>query len=151
MKIKQTLLKYWNSIKSFRFERKWDRKNKIITSIGIIVIGYFWGYYYDSTVLLGWSIVIVLGIFLIPILIRKMKEETPSKKADVVSNTNQPQQNNVILCPKCGSNNIFISKRGFNASDACCGALLVGPLGLLCGQSGANTIEKTCLNCNKKF
>jgi len=57
----------------------------------------------------------------------------------------------VLFCPKCGSKNIHIEKRGFDAGGACCGALLVGPFGLLCGQSGANKLEKTCLSCNKKF
>jgi len=75
-------------------------------------------------------------------------------KADLVENTTVTDKSNsqeTLRCPKCGSKNIFISKKGFNASDACCGALLVGPLGLLCGQSGANIIEKNCLDCGKKF
>jgi tellurium resistance protein TerD len=76
-------------------------------------------------------------------------------KADLVGSSQITEkienQRNIILCPKCGSKNVFVSKRGFNASDACCGALLVGPLGLLCGQSGANKIERNCLDCGKKF
>ncbi len=63
-------------------------------------------------------------------------------------NTQQPKK---LTCPRCGSNNIYVNKKGFDAGNACCGALLVGPLGLLCGQSGANKIEKNCLDCKKKF
>jgi tellurium resistance protein TerD len=58
---------------------------------------------------------------------------------------------NMLRCPRCGSNNIFVAKKGYSASNGCCGAVLLGPLGLLCGQSGANKLEKTCLNCKKKF
>ena len=61
------------------------------------------------------------------------------------------QQENIIYCPKCGSKNVFVSKKGFDAGGACCGAMLLGPFGLLCGQSGANKIEKNCLDCGKKF
>ena len=37
------------------------------------------------------------------------------------------------------------------SGGGCLGAILFGPLGLLCGQSGANKIQKTCLKCNKNF
>jgi len=82
----------------------------------------------------------------VPVAKEELINNTPEK-----SNLGNTQQSNVILCPKCGSNNIFISKKGFDAGSACCGAMLIGPFGLLCGQSEANKIEKTCLNCNKKF
>lgn len=72
-----------------------------------------------------------------------------SDKPQVVSPTQS--QNKVLSCPKCSSTNIHVEKRGFDAGSACCGALLVGPFGLLCGQSGANKLEKTCLSCGKKF
>jgi hypothetical protein len=88
-----------------------------------------------------------LGYVFIPKIIKKMDEQ----KEDRSSAVRPLPQDNIILCPKCGSNNIFISKRGFDASNACCGAILLGPLGLLCGQDGANRIEKNCLNCGKKF
>lgn len=67
-----------------------------------------------------------------------------------ISNISKSQEK-ILSCPKCGSKNIHIEKKGFDANSACCGALLVGPLGLLCGQSNANKLEKTCLSCGKKF
>jgi tellurium resistance protein TerD len=67
-----------------------------------------------------------------------------------VANISQ-SQGKILCCPKCGSKDIHIDKRGFDAGGACCGAVLLGPLGLLCGQSGANKLEKTCLSCGKKF
>lgn len=67
------------------------------------------------------------------------------------ANDSTQQQPKKLICPKCGSKNIYISKRGYDAGSACCGAILLGPFGLLCGQSGANKIEKICLDCKKKF
>jgi len=78
---------------------------------------------------------------------RHCKSDLEESKIDNVSKS----QEKILICPKCGSKNIHIEKRGFDAGSACCGALLVGPLGLLCGQDGANKLEKTCLNCGKKF
>lgn len=64
-----------------------------------------------------------------------------------------------MRCPNCNSENVnFISKttkRGFYASDACCGALLFGWIGLLCGALGANKTTTSdywvCNNCGRKF
>ena len=72
--------------------------------------------------------------------------------------TKEPVSNsNKVLCPKCGSDNIhFITvqaSQNFDKSDACCGYLLCGPLGLLCGvkdKTESKTVRK-CMNCNKEF
>lgn len=67
-----------------------------------------------------------------------------------------------IHCPRCGCNDVFpvseVSTKGkdFDASDACCGYLLCGPIGLLCGATGKGkqTITTTywlCKGCGKKF
>ncbi len=52
-----------------------------------------------------------------------------------------------IVCPKCGSTQVVADKKGVSGIKACCGALMVGPLGLLCGMHGKNKIEMTCLKC----
>lgn len=54
-------------------------------------------------------------------------------------------------CPKCGSTSIHAAKNGFSGGKACCGALLVGPLGLLCGTNKRNKVNVTCLNCKHKW
>jgi tellurium resistance protein TerD len=54
---------------------------------------------------------------------------------------------NQAKCPRCGSSSIHAGKKGFSGSKACCGALLVGPLGLLCGTAGKNKVIVTCMNC----
>lgn len=72
----------------------------------------------------------------------------------------QPQQKGRLLrCPKCGSEDVQFatstSTTGISASDACCGYMLLGPLGLLCGLCGAgeSTTKEfwVCHNCGAKF
>lgn len=69
---------------------------------------------------------------------------------------------NRLRCPKCGGYNLTpISEtvthgKDFNSSDACCGYLLCGPLGLLFGLSGKGkqVITNTywiCSDCGNKF
>lgn len=52
-------------------------------------------------------------------------------------------------CPKCGSTHLSSNKKGMDKSDACCGALLIGPLGLLCGLS--DKVVVTCLACGHQW
>ncbi len=56
-----------------------------------------------------------------------------------------------IKCPKCGSTQIYVDKKGFSGKKACCGALLAGPFGLLCGTHKSNKVVITCLKCKNKF
>lgn len=67
-----------------------------------------------------------------------------------------------VTCPKCGGINctpISESKTtgsDFYASKGCCGYLLLGPIGILCGKCGAgtettNTTYWVCSNCGNKF
>jgi len=64
-----------------------------------------------------------------------------------------------IKCPKCCSDNITLvsntEKRGFKSSDACCGYMILGPLGLLCGSVGSNKTSTTeywvCGSCGNHF
>jgi tellurium resistance protein TerD len=74
-------------------------------------------------------------------------------KSNLNSTTEQAKPINtpLLTCPKCGSTNVYVNKKGYSAGSGCCGAILLGPLGLLCGASGSNTIEKNCLDCKKKF
>lgn len=60
---------------------------------------------------------------------------------------NTINQNDPIQCPRCKSTHIYVDKKGFSGKKACCGAILAGPLGLLCGTHKANKIRVTCLKC----
>lgn len=56
-----------------------------------------------------------------------------------------------ISCPKCGSTQVMASKKGYSGKKACCGALLAGPFGLLCGTHKSKTIQITCLKCKHNW
>ncbi|MFO7968895.1 MAG: hypothetical protein ACQERX_00425 [Bacillota bacterium] len=66
-------------------------------------------------------------------------------------NTNQG-----VRCPNCNSKKIaYLTKEsdGFSGSNACCGYIIFGPLGLLCGLSGKReslTLRK-CMDCGHEF
>lgn len=67
-----------------------------------------------------------------------------------------------MKCPSCGSENCqFVTSsethsKSFGAGDACCGFLLFGPIGILCGLCGAESYTESkeywiCHQCGKKF
>ena len=63
-----------------------------------------------------------------------------------------------MVCPKCGSENVQFATNtsggGYSAGNGCCGYMLLGPLGLLCGAFGSQTETKefwVCNNCGHKF
>ena len=63
-----------------------------------------------------------------------------------------------MKCPKCGCENIQFATRtsgsSFSAADSCCGFLLLGPLGILCGLCGSDVSTEefwVCRDCGKKF
>ena len=58
---------------------------------------------------------------------------------------------NAVRCPKCGSTSVTSAKKGFGGGKACCGALLAGPLGILCGLCGANKMYCVCMKCGHKW
>lgn len=65
-----------------------------------------------------------------------------------------------MKCPKCGSENtqyVAVHHSGSSGSftDACCGMMIFGPIGILCGLCGASpgfTDDYwVCHSCGKKF
>ena len=67
-----------------------------------------------------------------------------------------------MQCPKCGNSNLQAvtetSTKGkdFSAGKGCCGALMLGPLGVLCGACGKgkqiySTTYWLCQDCGNKF
>lgn len=67
-----------------------------------------------------------------------------------------------MQCPKCGSEDCQIiseieSKgKDFSAGKGCCGAILLGPIGVLCGACGKgkqiNSMHYwVCSSCGNKF
>ena len=85
-----------------------------------------------------------------------------NNNALTANNTTADEQPSGILCCRCGSSNLFpVSEtttkgKDFNVGDALCGAILLGPLGLLCGATGKGKQTTTttywlCKNCGNKF
>lgn len=63
----------------------------------------------------------------------------------------EKENDSQVHCPKCGSTSITVVKKGLNADQACCGAFLLGPLGLLCGAREANKMHSVCMKCGHKW
>ena len=63
----------------------------------------------------------------------------------------EKDDSNGVKCPKCGSTSIAAQKEGYGAGKGCCGTILFGPLGLLCGAFGANKMNLHCLKCGHKW
>ena len=61
--------------------------------------------------------------------------------------------NKSVICPKCGSKNIYAGKKGFNTGRAIAGGLLTGNIFVVAaaGGIGANKVVLTCLECGHTF
>lgn len=75
------------------------------------------------------------------------KENTKTKEVPTTQTHIIKEENNKPSCPKCKSKQVYADKKGFSGQKACCGALLAGPFGLLCGTHKSNKVRLTCLNC----
>lgn len=63
-----------------------------------------------------------------------------------------------MKCPKCGSEHVQFTTHtqsdGFSFFDSCCGFILMGPIGLLCGACGMGSSTEEfwiCHDCGYKF
>ena len=65
-------------------------------------------------------------------------------------------------CPKCNNTNLFSTTevnttgKDFSFGKGCCGAILLGPIGILCGACGGgkqthSTTYWICSECGYKF
>lgn len=84
------------------------------------------------------------------------QEEFERKRLEEMEN------NNGVKCPKCNSSNLQYASEtktsggGYGFGSGCCGAILLGPIGLLCGMCGRSVSSETktywvCKNCGNKF
>ncbi len=67
-----------------------------------------------------------------------------------------------MTCPKCGNQHLQAATeintygKDFSASKGCCGAIILGPIGILCGLCGKgrqthSTTYWMCPTCGHKF
>lgn len=84
-------------------------------------------------------------------------DDLPAIESKTYQNSTLSDAGSKITCPKCGSDNIHFvtiqASQNFDKGDACCGFLLCGPLGLLCGvkdKTESKTVRK-CMNCTNEF
>ena len=89
----------------------------------------------------------------LPIIEPKMQQRSTLSNM----NNSPTKERNKITCPQCGSDDIHFvttqASQNFDKKDACCGYLLCGPLGLLCGvkdKTESKTVRK-CMKCNREF
>ena len=80
------------------------------------------------------------------------KKETVVQKQEII--IKKEEDDDVVKCPKCGSKQVeFVTQtktKGVSGSKACCGWVLLGPLGAICGMSGAGkSSSKTIRKCKK--
>lgn len=75
----------------------------------------------------------------------------PSCGCPINGTHNQSSNEHGLVCPKCGSSNVYVGQKGFSGGKALVGAVAVGGLGLLAGTHGKNDLICNCLTCNHKF
>lgn len=63
-----------------------------------------------------------------------------------------PKDTTIAHCPKCGSSSLSSDKKGFSATKAIAGTLLIDPLaGVVAGNAGKNKVIVTCLKCGHQW
>ena len=56
-----------------------------------------------------------------------------------------------VKCPRCGSTNVHVDRKGYDWGSGFFGGICLGPIGLLCGGMDSNRLMAQCLNCGKTF
>ncbi len=63
----------------------------------------------------------------------------------------QMRDRSVMRCPRCGSTSLAGNKKGYGIGKGVVGAALVGPIGLVAGNIGANKVIVTCMKCGYRY
>lgn len=91
----------------------------------------------------------------------RQAETIPEYNAEVVGGGYNSNYSG-ISCPHCGGRNCQpmqetdVTGGGYNVGSGCCGYILFGPLGLLCGACGSEpkAIHRSywvCKDCGRRF
>jgi predicted nucleic-acid-binding Zn-ribbon protein len=57
----------------------------------------------------------------------------------------------IIRCPKCRSEQLHISEKGFSLGKAAAGVITLGAIGALAGLHGKTKIQLNCLKCGHNW
>lgn len=69
----------------------------------------------------------------------------------VENNIRHTQNNNIVACPRCASENLNVTEQGYSLGKAAIGVLLFGTPGLLGGFVGSEDIYIECLTCGYRW
>lgn len=64
---------------------------------------------------------------------------------------NKEAEDNIVVCPKCGSKSITAQKKGFGLAKGAAGVFVAGAYGVVAAGIGKNKILITCLNCGHRW
>lgn len=118
------------------FSRSTSNQNNIFTKL------------IDKKIGFGFLLLLVTAIIIYFSSGKNSRVNKKSASTQYITKAQHTLQNNRTQCPKCNSTSIYVAKKGFSGNKAFCGAILLGPLGLLCGNHKSKQIYSTCLNCN---
>jgi len=79
------------------------------------------------------------------------KKQRIEPRVENTETAKEEMPDSAVCCPNCGSASVHADKRGYKAGSGCCGYLMCGPLGFLCGQTGANKLQITCMKCGHSW
>ena len=91
------------------------------------------------------------------VLFEEEKIKTPERSITTYAKREDENTRRTVECPKCGSNQIqFITitqGSDYDAGTGCCGLILFGPLGLLCGllNQKKTAVVRKCMRCGNEF
>jgi hypothetical protein len=81
----------------------------------------------------------------------KQTEIQDEKKRELKERLAQYDRGGIPYCPKCHSTTLSANKKGFGIGKAVIGNALIGPIGLIAGNIGAQKVRVTCLKCGHQF
>jgi hypothetical protein len=81
----------------------------------------------------------------------KQAEIQGEKKRELKERLAQYDRGGIPYCPKCHSTSLSANKKGFGIGKAVIGNALIGPIGLIAGNIGAQKVRVTCLKCGHQF
>ncbi len=88
----------------------------------------------------------------------RAKKNDPKEQAKIAREINaaknakmKEQAEKPVTCPRCGSGQLTVQRKGFGWGKALIGGALTGGIGLIAGFHGSSKVLITCLKCGNQF